>query len=59
MIAEMAKHLEPYKDFDYSAMTIHQRITLASMVEKEGALVNDRKNIASVFLNRLKKLSGF
>lgn len=55
MIAEMAKHLEPYKDFDYSTMTIHQRITLASMVEKEGPILEDRTKMASVFVNRIKK----
>ena len=55
MVAEMAKHLEPYKDFDYSTMTIHQRITLASMVEKEGPVLEDRTKMASVFVNRVAR----
>lgn len=55
MVAEMDKHLKPYKDFDYSTMTIHQRITLASMVEKEGPILEDRTKMASVFVNRIKR----
>ena len=54
MVAEMAKHLEPYKNYDYSSMTIHQRITLASMVEKESSVSTDRSKMASVFVNRVK-----
>ena len=54
MIDEMAKHLESYKDFDYGTMSIHQRMTLASMVEKESFVVKDRTKMASVFVNRLK-----
>ena len=55
MIEEMAKKLEPYKDFDYSNLSVHDRLTLASMVEKESPNIQDyRKMIAEVFLNRLE-----
>lgn len=36
-----------------SNFNIHQIITLASMVESEGVTLDDRKNIAGVFINRL------
>ena len=55
MLDQMAKHLEPYKDFDYSSMSIHERLTLASMVEKESSVLKDRSKMASVFVNRLKR----
>lgn len=55
MIDEMAKKLEPYKNYDYSSMSIHERLTLASMVEKESAVSTDRSKMASVFINRMKK----
>lgn len=53
MIEEMAKHLEPYKDYDYTTLSIHQRLTLASMVEKESSVSTDRTKMASVFINRI------
>lgn len=36
-----------------SNFSIHELITLASMVESEGVTLEDRKNIAGVFINRL------
>lgn len=36
-----------------SNFSVHQLITLASMVESEGVTLDDRKNIAGVFVNRL------
>ena len=36
-----------------SNLTPHQVITLASMVESEGVSLDDRKNIAGVFINRI------
>lgn len=54
MLDEMAKHLEPYKDFEDTTLTIHERLTLASMVEKEGPIKEDRTKMAAVFLNRKK-----
>ena len=34
-------------------LTVHKVLTLASMVESEGVSLEDRKNIAGVFMNRL------
>lgn len=55
MLNEMAKHLATYEDYDYTNMSIHERLTLASMVEKESSVSTDRSKMASVFVNRLKK----
>lgn len=52
MIEEMAKHLEKYRNFDYSNMTVHEYLSLASMIEKESPVKSDRSKIARVFLNR-------
>lgn len=54
MILELSKKLEPYKDFDYTTLSIHQRLTLASMVEKESPVKSDRKKMAAVFYNRME-----
>ncbi|MDE5587229.1 MAG: endolytic transglycosylase MltG [Bacilli bacterium] len=55
MLDGMARVLEPYKeDIEKSSYTIHQILSLASMVEKESATVTDRSKVASVFYNRLK-----
>ena len=56
MLDEMGKVLEPYKeDIEKSGYTVHQILTLASVIEKE-ATNNDtyRENISRVFYNRLK-----
>ena len=55
MLNEMDKKLTPYKDdIAKSSLSIHQIITLASMVEEEATGdLEQRKNIASVFINRL------
>ena len=54
MIEEMNKKLEPYKaDFANSKYTVHEILTLASIVELEGKSVNDRSEVAGVFYNRL------
>ena len=55
MLDEMGKKLEPYKlEIENSKYTIHQLVTLASIVELEGASSNDRAAVAGVFYNRLK-----
>lgn len=53
---EMQKRLtaDVKAGFEKQGLTIHQAITLASIVENESATANDRAKVASVFLNRLK-----
>jgi len=56
MLDEMDMRLSKYKDdIESSNYTVHELLTLASMSELEGVKLEDRKNIVSVFLNRLKK----
>lgn len=46
--------LSRYKTkIESSNFSVHQLLTLASMVESEGVTLDDRKNIAGVFINRL------
>ena len=46
--------LDEYKTkIDSSGYNVHEILTLASMVENEGVTLDDRKNIAGVFINRL------
>lgn len=55
MLDEMNTKLTPYKeDILNSKYSIHELLTLASIVELEGASSNDRASIAEVFYNRLK-----
>lgn len=66
MIDQMGKKLEPLKeDINNSDLSVHEILTLASMVEKEAAgsysdplnqekYYEERRNVASVFLNRIK-----
>lgn len=57
MLDQTSKVLEPMKsDIEKSSLSIHQIITLASMVEKESyGNIEDRKNVASVFINRMNR----
>ena len=56
MLDEMDKQLNPYKtDILSSEYSVHELLTLASVVELEGANSTDREGIAGVFYNRLKK----
>jgi len=55
MLDKMDSKLTKYKDeIEKSDYSIHEIITIASLVESEGANTEDRKNIAGVFYNRLK-----
>ena len=56
LLEETKKQLSPYQDkITNNSMSIHELITLASIVELEGTNLEDRKGIAGVFMNRLEK----
>lgn len=55
MLKQSDKILTKYKDsIEKSSYSVHEFITLASVIEKEGINKDDRKLISSVFYNRLK-----
>lgn len=55
MIKKTNDIMEKYQvDIHKKGMTVHQVLTLASLVEKEATNETDRKIIASVFYNRMK-----
>lgn len=55
MLSQSDKIFSKYKALiDSSNYNINELVILASMIEKEGKLDEDRKNISSVFYNRLK-----
>ena len=48
------KYYEKYKsDFSNSELSIHEIFTLASIIDYEASNAEDRKNVSSVFYNRL------
>ena len=54
MVAAMDKALSPhYTTIKDKGLTVNELLSIASLVEKEGAKTEDRKKIAGVFYNRL------
>ena len=54
MVAAMDKALSPhYTTIKDKGLTVNELLSIASLVEKEGAKTEDRKIIAGVFYNRL------
>ena len=55
MLNNMQKKLDKYKnEIESSKYSIHEMLTLASIIELEAGNANDRKGVAGVFYNRLK-----
>lgn len=55
MLEEENKQLTKYKDkIKDSELSLHELMTLASIVELEGASADDRASVAGVFYNRIK-----
>ena len=58
MLDETERQLADYKDeINKSGLSIHELITLSSIVELEGATANDRAKVAGIFYNRLNSSS--
>ena len=56
MLAAMDKNLYPhYAAIKEKNLTVNELLTIASLVEKEGAKPEDRKLIAGIFYNRLNQ----
>lgn len=54
MLDQMEKELSEYKeDIENNELSVHELLTLASIVELEGASSSDRNGVAGVFYNRL------
>lgn len=54
MLNQMAQKLEPYrKEIEKSSYSLHEMLTLASIVELEAADSDNRAGVAGVFYNRL------
>lgn len=55
MLNNMENKLEKYKsEIENSDYSIHEMLTLASIIELEASSADDRKGVAGVFYNRLK-----
>ena len=59
ILDNMDKKITPYKDkISKGKYDVHEILTLASIVELEAATSSDRKKVAGVFYNRLKRGMG-
>jgi UPF0755 protein len=54
MLNETDKVLSEYKDVSDNKYSIHELLTMASIVELEGSTGDDRAGVAGVFFNRLE-----
>lgn len=55
MLDNMESKLESYKEeINNSKYSIHEMLTLASIIEQEAGTAKDRKGVSGVFYNRLK-----
>lgn len=55
LLDKMGEVLEEYKeDIQKSKYTVHEILTVASIIENEAMYDNDRKNVSSVIYNRLE-----
>lgn len=55
MLDEMDKELTKYKkDIESSGYTVHEILTMASIVELEAGTAKDRADVSGVFYNRMK-----
>lgn len=55
MLDETERKLNPYKEeIENSNYTIHEILTMASIIELEGSNSDDRKGVSGVFYNRLE-----
>lgn len=55
MLKQTQMELEEYRNIKVDSYTMHQHLTLASILELEGIKYEDRRMIAGVFNNRLLK----
>ena len=55
MLDQMGKVLSEYKDLKNGKRTVHEILTMASIIECESKSVEGRKDVASVFYNRMDK----
>ena len=55
MVANFRKHFAGEMAYITTGLNMHQTVTLASIVETEAKLPNERGLVASVYLNRLRK----
>jgi len=56
MVARMDQALQPhYEDIAASDLNVHEILTLASYIEREGTTTEDREMISGVFYNRLEE----